>query len=105
VVTDLAEVFRLGTAKAEENLAFRRYLCAHHYGSGTAERGSIHPKACTPLITSALIIKSSPTSRVYLRRREHAGGTRWWRLVEALFGPAETNASTYCRLHEVTMHP
>jgi Fe-S-cluster containining protein len=31
VVTDLAEVFRLGTAKAEENLAFRRYLCAHHY--------------------------------------------------------------------------
>jgi len=27
----LAEVFRLGTAKAEENLAFRRYLCAHHY--------------------------------------------------------------------------
>ncbi|HEY1207245.1 MAG: YkgJ family cysteine cluster protein [Bryobacteraceae bacterium] len=31
MVTDLAEVFRLGTAKAEENLAFRRYLCAHHY--------------------------------------------------------------------------
>lgn len=31
VVTDLAEVFRLGTAKAEENLVFRRYLCAHHY--------------------------------------------------------------------------
>lgn len=31
VVTDLAEVFRLGTAKAEENLAFRRYLSAHHY--------------------------------------------------------------------------
>jgi uncharacterized protein len=31
VVTDLAEVFRLGTAKAEENLAFRRFLCAHHY--------------------------------------------------------------------------
>ena len=29
MVTDLAEVFRLGTAKAEENLAFRRYLCAH----------------------------------------------------------------------------
>jgi uncharacterized protein len=31
VVSDLAEVFRLGTAKAEENLAFRRYLSAHHY--------------------------------------------------------------------------
>jgi uncharacterized protein len=31
VVTDLAEVFRLGTAKAEENLAFRRYLSAQHY--------------------------------------------------------------------------
>ena len=31
MVTDLAEVFRLGTAKAEENLAFRRYLCAHRY--------------------------------------------------------------------------
>jgi hypothetical protein len=31
VVTDLAEVFRLGTAKTEENLAFRRYLSAHHY--------------------------------------------------------------------------
>ena len=31
MVTDLAEVFRLGTAKAEENLAFRRYLRAHHY--------------------------------------------------------------------------
>jgi hypothetical protein len=31
VVTGLAEVFRLGTAKAEENLAFRRYLCARHY--------------------------------------------------------------------------
>lgn len=31
VVTDLAEVFRLGTAKAKENLAFRRYLSAHHY--------------------------------------------------------------------------
>ncbi len=31
MVTDLAEVFRLGTAKVEENLAFRRYLCAHHY--------------------------------------------------------------------------
>jgi hypothetical protein len=30
VVTDLAEVFRLGTAKAEENLAFRRYLSAKH---------------------------------------------------------------------------
>jgi Fe-S-cluster containining protein len=30
VVTDLAEVFRLGTAKAEENLAFRRYLSAWH---------------------------------------------------------------------------
>jgi uncharacterized protein len=31
VVTDLAEVLRLGTAKVDENLAFRRYLCAHHY--------------------------------------------------------------------------
>jgi Fe-S-cluster containining protein len=30
VVTDLAEVFRLGTAKAKENVAFRRYLAAHH---------------------------------------------------------------------------
>ena len=30
VVTDLGEVFRLGTAKAEENRAFRRYLAAHH---------------------------------------------------------------------------
>jgi uncharacterized protein len=31
VVTDLAEVFRLGTAKVEENLAFRRYLSAYYY--------------------------------------------------------------------------
>ena len=31
MVTDLAEVFRLGTAKAKENVAFRRYLSAHHY--------------------------------------------------------------------------
>lgn len=31
LVTDLAEVFRLGTAKAEENLAFCRHLSAHHY--------------------------------------------------------------------------
>jgi uncharacterized protein len=31
VVTDLAEVFRLGTAKAEETIAFRRYLSAHHF--------------------------------------------------------------------------
>ncbi len=31
MVTDLAEVFRLGTAKAEENLAFRRYLSARHH--------------------------------------------------------------------------
>ncbi len=31
VVTDLAEVFRLGTAMAKENLAFRRYLAARHY--------------------------------------------------------------------------
>jgi Fe-S-cluster containining protein len=31
VVTDLAEVFRLGTLKAKENLAFRRHLSAHHY--------------------------------------------------------------------------
>ncbi len=31
MVTDLAEVFRIGTAKAKENIAFRRYLSAHHY--------------------------------------------------------------------------
>jgi Fe-S-cluster containining protein len=31
VVTDLAEVFRLGTAKVKENLDFRRYLSRHHY--------------------------------------------------------------------------
>ena len=31
MVTDLAEVLRLGTAKAQENVAFRRYLDAHHY--------------------------------------------------------------------------
>ena len=31
VVTALAEVFRLGTVKVKENLAFRRYLSAHHY--------------------------------------------------------------------------
>jgi len=31
VVTDLAEVFRLGTAKVKENLAFRRYLSARRY--------------------------------------------------------------------------
>ena len=31
MVTALAEVFRLGTAKVKENLAFRRYLSAHHY--------------------------------------------------------------------------
>jgi Fe-S-cluster containining protein len=30
VVTDLDEVRRLGTAKAEENVSFRRYLAAHH---------------------------------------------------------------------------
>lgn len=30
MVTDLGEVFRLGTAKAQENVAFRRYLSAHH---------------------------------------------------------------------------
>lgn len=30
VVTDLAEVFRAGTAKAAENVAFRRYLSARH---------------------------------------------------------------------------
>lgn len=34
MVTDLGEVFRLGTAKAGENLAFRRYLSAHHYPDG-----------------------------------------------------------------------
>jgi uncharacterized protein len=32
VVTDLAEVFRIGTAKAAENVAFRRHLSAHHAG-------------------------------------------------------------------------
>jgi Fe-S-cluster containining protein len=31
VVSDLADVFRLGTAKLKENRAFRRYLSAHHY--------------------------------------------------------------------------
>jgi uncharacterized protein len=31
MVTDLSEVFRLGTEKAAENLAFRRYLHAHHH--------------------------------------------------------------------------
>lgn len=31
VVTDLAEIFRLGTAKARENLDFRRYLSARHF--------------------------------------------------------------------------
>jgi Fe-S-cluster containining protein len=31
VVTDLAEVFRLGSAKAKENIAFRRHLSAHHF--------------------------------------------------------------------------
>jgi len=31
VVTALAEVFRLGTAKAKENVAFRRYLSDHHH--------------------------------------------------------------------------
>ena len=31
MVTDLAELFRLGTAKADENVAFRRYLSAHHF--------------------------------------------------------------------------
>lgn len=34
MVTDLAEVFRLGTEKAAENLAFRRYLAAHRRPSG-----------------------------------------------------------------------
>lgn len=32
VVTDLDEVRRLGTAKAAENVAFRRYMSAHHAG-------------------------------------------------------------------------
>ena len=31
MITDLAEVFRIGSAKVEENLAFRRYLSAQHY--------------------------------------------------------------------------
>jgi Fe-S-cluster containining protein len=30
VVTDLTEVYRLGTANASDNVAFRRYLSAHH---------------------------------------------------------------------------
>ncbi|MDX2154416.1 MAG: YkgJ family cysteine cluster protein [Bryobacteraceae bacterium] len=30
MVTDLGEVYRLGTEKAKENLAFRRYLAATH---------------------------------------------------------------------------
>ena len=30
MVTDLVEIRRLGDAKAEENLEFRRYLAAHH---------------------------------------------------------------------------
>ncbi|MBN8733176.1 MAG: YkgJ family cysteine cluster protein [Acidobacteria bacterium] len=34
MVTDLGEVFRLGTEKAGENLAFRRFLANHHYPSG-----------------------------------------------------------------------
>lgn len=34
MVTDLGEVFRLGTEKAGENLAFRRFLSNHHYPSG-----------------------------------------------------------------------
>lgn len=34
MVSDLQEVFRLGTAKAKENLAFRRYLSAKHQGDG-----------------------------------------------------------------------
>ena len=34
MVTDLAEVFRLGTAKVKENVAFRRYLSAHRYTDG-----------------------------------------------------------------------
>jgi Fe-S-cluster containining protein len=32
VVTDPAEVFRLGSAKAKDNVAFRRYVSAHHIG-------------------------------------------------------------------------
>ena len=31
MVSDLADVFRLGTAKLKENLSFRRYLSRHHY--------------------------------------------------------------------------
>jgi hypothetical protein len=34
VVTDLAEIRRLGQAKEGENVAFRRYLAAHHAASG-----------------------------------------------------------------------
>jgi hypothetical protein len=32
VVTDLVEIRRLGSAKKNENLGFRRYLSAHHHG-------------------------------------------------------------------------
>lgn len=35
MVTDSAEVYRLGTSKAEENLAFRRHLAAHHVSEQT----------------------------------------------------------------------
>jgi uncharacterized protein len=38
VVTDAAEVFQLGTSKAEENLAFRRFLSAHHVGDEQFQR-------------------------------------------------------------------
>lgn len=31
MITDLAEVFRLGTAKKAENVAFRRYLSGRHF--------------------------------------------------------------------------
>jgi Fe-S-cluster containining protein len=31
VITDLAEIRRLGALKETENLHFRRYLCAHHH--------------------------------------------------------------------------
>lgn len=34
MITDLDEVFRLGTEKAQENLAFRRFLANHHYPDG-----------------------------------------------------------------------
>jgi hypothetical protein len=50
VVTDLAEIFRLGTARVKENLAFHRYLSARHYADKPfqilASEVQEHPKTC-----------------------------------------------------------